>query len=135
MPDTEKTPPLGTPLDERPEQVWPHLIVLHGAGVGEVHRVTGPEAIIGRDPAADIRVDHPTVSRRHARITLGADGVFIQDLGSTNGTLVGICTLRGRTPVPDGAVIALGHVNMLKMSYSPILGDILRRAEYQRVTR
>ncbi len=33
--------------------------------------------------------------RRHARVTVVGDGVFIQDLGSTNGTLVGIHTVRG----------------------------------------
>jgi len=80
--------------------------------------VLGGEAIVGRDPGVDIRIDHPSVSRRHARVTVVGDGVFIQDLGSTNGTLVGIHTVRGRRLVPDGAVVALGHVTMLKLMYS-----------------
>jgi diguanylate cyclase (GGDEF)-like protein len=132
---TEKTPPAASPPEARPDPKWPHLIVLHGSGVGEVHRVVGREAVLGRDPNADIRIDHPTVSRRHARIVVNRERVFIEDLGSTNGTLVGIHTVRGRRLVPDGAVVALGHVAILKMTYSTAISDVLRRAEYERVTR
>ena len=51
------------------------------------HRLdSGTEYRIGRDPAADIVVDDPRVSWRHA--TLKADGHswVLADLGSTNGT-------------------------------------------------
>jgi diguanylate cyclase (GGDEF)-like protein len=134
MSDTQKTPPLDG-SEAHAEQRWPHLIVLHGWGVGQVHRIVGKEATIGRDSTADIRIDHPTVSRRHARVSVTDDGVFIQDLGSTNGTLVGINTVRGRRSVPDGAVIALGRASLLKMTFSAALDDVLRRTEYERATR
>ena len=46
------------------------------------------ELIVGRSQGCDIRLDHPSVSLRHARlITSGADRT-IEDLGSTNGTFV-----------------------------------------------
>jgi GGDEF domain-containing protein len=89
--------------------------------VGEVHRVLGREVILGRQTGADIQVVHPTVSRRHARLVVCDDRVFIEDLGSSNGTLIGIHAVRGRLPVPHGAVVALGSVTLLRVTYSPIL--------------
>ena len=43
---------------------------------------------VGRAPRADFVVDAPLVSRLHCRLTLGADGLLVEDLGSTNGTFV-----------------------------------------------
>jgi transcriptional regulator with AAA-type ATPase domain len=53
----------------------------------------GGQLVIGRSPECDLRVDHPSVSRRHARIHVG-DVIRVEDLGSANGTLVGDRTLR-----------------------------------------
>jgi hypothetical protein len=44
---------------------------------------------IGRHPHNDIVLDHPTVSSRHAAITLIGDHALLEDLGSTNGTYIG----------------------------------------------
>lgn len=44
--------------------------------------------IVGRDSAAAACFDFPSVSRRHARITVAPDGVTVEDLGSKNGTLL-----------------------------------------------
>lgn len=50
---------------------------------------SGDELIIGRDSAADIRIDHPEASRRHATICSGTDGAWVvRDLGSANGVYV-----------------------------------------------
>jgi DNA-binding winged helix-turn-helix (wHTH) protein len=46
------------------------------------------ENMIGRDAAAKIRLDDPTVSRRHARILVSVSGAFVEDLGSKNGTFI-----------------------------------------------
>jgi pSer/pThr/pTyr-binding forkhead associated (FHA) protein len=44
---------------------------------------------IGRSRQADITIDHPSLSRLHARVSAEADGLLaIDDLGSTNGVLV-----------------------------------------------
>jgi len=43
----------------------------------------------GRDPGCDLVLDHPTLSRLHARLELGADGlVWVNDADSVNGTFV-----------------------------------------------
>ncbi|MBK8068861.1 MAG: FHA domain-containing protein [Rhodanobacteraceae bacterium] len=42
--------------------------------------------VAGRDPAGDIVLEHPTVSRKHVRFSVRGDEVEVQDLGSANGT-------------------------------------------------
>src|SRR6185369_17934204 len=43
---------------------------------------------IGRDPTNQIPLPHSSVSREHAEIICGPDGVTVKDLGSRNGVLV-----------------------------------------------
>jgi DNA-binding winged helix-turn-helix (wHTH) protein len=49
------------------------------------------ENLIGRDRDSVVWIDDASVSRRHARIAVDADGATLEDLGSKNGTF-----LRGR---------------------------------------
>ncbi len=49
--------------------------------------ILGP-VVIGRSPSSDIVVDEPYVSSTHARLTLQGPALVLEDLGSTNGTLV-----------------------------------------------
>jgi pSer/pThr/pTyr-binding forkhead associated (FHA) protein len=44
--------------------------------------------VIGRGRSADIVIAEPTISRAHAVIGCDAEGFFVQDMGSTNGTRV-----------------------------------------------
>ena len=44
------------------------------------------ETLIGRDPAAVLLIDDPSVSRRHARILVADGSATLEDLGSKNGT-------------------------------------------------
>jgi predicted component of type VI protein secretion system len=48
----------------------------------------GTEIIIGRDAGNQMTIDHPSVSSRHAKILQSDKGLFLTDLGSTNGTFV-----------------------------------------------
>jgi len=45
--------------------------------------------LIGRAAENDLVIRQPSVSARHARIIVGPDGIWIEDLGSRNGTFVG----------------------------------------------
>jgi DNA-binding NtrC family response regulator len=49
--------------------------------------VKGAILVVGRDPASDVPLEHPNISRRHAYIHVG-DTIEVEDLGSTNGTRV-----------------------------------------------
>ena len=64
--------------------------------------------IIGRDADAAVRLDFPSVSRRHARIVVSPDGVEVEDLGSKNGTWVAGERIRGTAALTDGTTVRLG---------------------------
>jgi class 3 adenylate cyclase len=71
--------------------------------------------VIGR--AADqceLVVPHPTVSRRHARLTLNGDALQVEDLGSTNGTAVNGAIARAGVPAPlqVGSRLRVGDVEL-----------------------
>ena len=50
-------------------------------------RLLGP-VVVGRSPNSDIVVDEPYVSSTHARFTIQGPALVVEDLGSTNGTMV-----------------------------------------------
>jgi pSer/pThr/pTyr-binding forkhead associated (FHA) protein len=66
------------------------------------------DAVIGRE-GTDIVVADPEVSRRHAAIRQHGDGVAIEDLGSTNGTIVNGDKVRGVQPLNDGDSVRVGN--------------------------
>ena len=72
------------------------------------HLRPGKEFVVGRHaPHVHGVVDHPTVSRRHARITREGSTLFVEDLDSSNGTRVNGVRLRPRTKQAIGAGDAL----------------------------
>jgi DNA-binding winged helix-turn-helix (wHTH) protein len=68
------------------------------------------ETVFGRDPSAGVCIDHPSVSRRHASLSISAGGAVLRDLGSRNGTFVNGRRVDGAAKVEDGAVIGLGPI-------------------------
>lgn len=72
-------------------------------------------AVVGRSPAdATFVINHEQVSRRHFRLTLVAQRVMVEDLGSTNGTSVNGRGLASGDAVPlaDGNRLALGDLHL-----------------------
>ena len=70
--------------------------------------LTGP-VIIGRSPDADLVIADDFVSGTHARIVPGESGLMLEDLGSTNGTLVNGQPATRPLPIAAGDVIDLGQ--------------------------
>lgn len=72
------------------------------------------ENILGRDPSAPVQIDHGTVSRRHASITVNRDTAVLEDLSSKNGTFLGVNEERITGPVmlEDGDSFVLGDVRI-----------------------
>jgi DNA-binding winged helix-turn-helix (wHTH) protein len=68
--------------------------------------------IVGRDPAVNVWVDAPGVSRRHARITIDGPRVHLEDLGSKNGTLLSGSSVVGSMALRDGDEIAFGAIRV-----------------------
>jgi hypothetical protein len=77
-------------LDEvRAELTKPgEYLAFENAGNVKVFGLTNQWTRVGRSLAADIRFDDPTVSRRHALIVRGPDGVRVLDDRSLNGVFV-----------------------------------------------
>ena len=69
--------------------------------------------VIGRDAAASIVIDSAGASRRHAVITVHGEQMFVEDLGSKNGTFVDGTRVRGRVPIQNGAEIRLGLLKLV----------------------
>lgn len=78
--------------------------------------------LIGRSPNCAIAVVNPQLSRRHAVIGCAADGFYITDVGSSNGTWVNQRRLSAmeRQPLQDGDVIRLGS---LRVEFFALTGD------------
>lgn len=68
------------------------------------------EVVVGRDPSADLRVDSPQVSRRHARLLRSGGGWLVEDLGSSNGTYINGQPVTQATPLGRDDVLSLGSV-------------------------
>lgn len=62
--------------------------------------------IVGRLAGCGLPIDSPLVSREHARITVKADGTYIEDLRSVNGTWVNGARIRTLTPLGPGDHVA-----------------------------
>jgi S1-C subfamily serine protease len=70
----------------------------------------GRSVVIGRDPAADVFIDDPRVSRPHARVWVDATGgPRIEDLKSTNGTFVNGSRIASATPLRSGDSVSIGN--------------------------
>ncbi len=65
--------------------------------------------LIGADPASDVRIDHPRISSRHARLSLRGQEYVLEDLDSTNGTFVDGVRIKS-TSVGPRSEIRLGPV-------------------------
>lgn len=70
-------------------------------------------AIVGRGSAADIRIEDPTVSRRHFELFVDEAGARIHDLGSTYGTTMDGVVVKSTTAICDGALIRAGDVQLI----------------------
>jgi DNA-binding winged helix-turn-helix (wHTH) protein len=68
------------------------------------------ENILGREPEDGINLDSPTVSRRHARISISGTDAVLEDLGSKNGTFVGGEPVSTAVQLKDGDEIRTGSV-------------------------
>lgn len=83
---------------------------------GMRHPLEPPGLVIGRGSEADLRINDPGVSRRHAEIQVRATGALIDlrivDLGSTNGIVVNGKRVR-EAPLAEGSRIEIGNTRLL----------------------
>lgn len=99
------------------------LVVLQGSEseIG-THIMLDRPVTLGRDPKAELTLQDEGISRRHCRIAFDKDksAFFIEDLGSTNGTLLNGKRLHAPTKLEAGDRIYLGAC-VVKFTYSDAL--------------
>jgi diguanylate cyclase (GGDEF)-like protein len=79
-------------------------------------------ALIGRDGAADLSLTDESVSSHHTLISMDARGIYIEDLGSRNGTFLNGERVTARRPLADGDQLRLGST-VLKFSMADDLEE------------
>jgi hypothetical protein len=83
---------------------------------GTRHPLQPPGLVIGRGSEADLRINDPGISRRHAQIRVNPAGQGLQidivDLGSTNGIMVNGQKVQ-QAALREGARIQIGSTRML----------------------
>lgn len=84
------------------------LIVTHGPNLGHEYFLQGNEATIGRSTVNSIVLPSPEISRRHAHLWTEGESIFLEDLGSTNGTFVNNARLYNQVELYDGDEIQIG---------------------------
>jgi pSer/pThr/pTyr-binding forkhead associated (FHA) protein len=87
------------------------LVVDNGETIAT--RRLGRRILVGRAPSADVRIDDPRVSRLHARIEMRDDGVYVEDLGSRNGTLVDGAPVASSRQLANGDEITIGTASII----------------------
>jgi hypothetical protein len=99
-------PAFGAPPSAAAE-AW--LIAERGGGLeqGERFDLIGGLSI-GRSRDADVQIDDRYASGIHARIFNRENRVYVEDMSSTNGTLLNDATLKGEAELLDGDVVRIG---------------------------
>jgi hypothetical protein len=88
----------------------PRLVLLQGEHVLDVREIPiDGEWILGRRADSPVPLGERSVSRQHARVFCEAASVYIEDLGSPNGTWVDGRPLQGVAALRDGNVLRLGQ--------------------------
>ena len=94
-----------------PAEVRTGTLVVEVNGVR--HPLTPPGITIGRGTEADLRINDPGVSRKHARIIVLGEGddqrISIEDLGSTNGTFMDGQRVTAPQQLAVGSQIRIGQ--------------------------
>jgi serine/threonine protein kinase len=70
------------------------------------------EYVLGRSSACELCVPSTTVSRKHARLTVNFSNLFLEDLGSFNGTTLNGGRITGKTQIWHGQKIQIGNVGV-----------------------
>jgi pSer/pThr/pTyr-binding forkhead associated (FHA) protein len=90
-------------------KVGPRLLLRRGNEEPTVFPLVLRETLVGRIDSNHVMLDHPSVSRVHARLFLQSEAVEIEDCGSAAGTLVNGHPI-DRARLRNGDEIRIGNV-------------------------
>lgn len=106
-------PDVGTPPRAARAPAPPARLFVQLGGRGTMFELPPGHAGIGRARDNDVPVEHPSVSAHHAEIHWDGGRYLLRDLGSTNGTRLGLQRVAGPRELPSGSHLIAGEVDML----------------------
>ena len=87
------------------------IVTAIGANAGRAIPIGGAKFVIGRDPECNLRPASQAVSKQHCAVLIRDGKVFIQDLSSTNGTVVNDIVVNGEIEVVNGDRLKIGPLD------------------------
>ncbi len=95
-----------------PASQMPQLVEIDGPHAGRSHALPYGDHRIGRGGRAAVQLDHEDVSRLHARVEVGPEGVVVHDLGSKNGVWVAGQRIEAAAVLGHDDRFALGQLTL-----------------------
>jgi pSer/pThr/pTyr-binding forkhead associated (FHA) protein len=84
------------------------VVTAAGPNQGRAIPIVGAKFLIGRDPHCNLRPASQAISKQHCAIHIRNGQVFIEDLSSTNGTVVNNVVVEGEKPLMNGDEVRVG---------------------------
>ena len=88
---------------------------------------TQAEVILGRDPSCDVRLEDSAASARHAKLSYHHGQWWIEDMDSTNGTVLNHQKLTTATVITNGDEIKCGKVQLKITLVGPMISQVTER--------
>jgi diguanylate cyclase (GGDEF)-like protein len=101
----------------------PCLTVLTGTNSGKLFKLGQGQAVIGRAPIAEVRIEDDGISRAHARVRADGKQVWVEDMGSRNGTFVNGTRLAAPHELSEGDKIQVGRGTVLRFGFHDDLDE------------
>ena len=92
------------------QQDSPRLVIVAPGASDRRIELRRDYMLVGREPACDIRLSDPDVSRTHAALRRHGNAVYVQDLGSACGTFVGGSAVTAPRELSPGDVVSFASV-------------------------
>ncbi len=106
------------------------LAIARGEPAPQARHFVQPEVTIGRDPACECPVDDEAISARHARLSFHHNQWWLEDLDSTNGTLLNQEKLAMPTVVMSDDEFKCGETRFVISLAGDILMPPTKRIEH-----
>ena len=104
-----ESPPPPPKRTKRPRGEPRVLVVTQGSQTGQSAALADGVIMIGRGADCQIILDDDYVSTRHARVVSGENGVYVEDMGSTNGSYVNGQRITAPTTITMSDTVRIGR--------------------------